>query len=166
MDEADGVKYGPYSVSDALDDYMKSFTGKDRANTQRRIDVLIKPAVGHYQATKLTAALIKSWHNTRAATPVRIRTSASSPVQNARPLLTEDEKRRRRSTANRDLTVLKAALKVAYQKGKIVTDDAWLRVKPFPNVKRPRLRYLNDEEVRRLVDACEPPFTQIVQATL
>ncbi len=166
MDEADGIKYGPYTVSDTLDDYMKSFTGKDRANTQRRIDVLIKPALGHYQVKKLTATLIKSWHNTRAATPARIRTSASSPVQNERPLLTEDDKRKRRSTANRDLTVLKAALNVAYQNGKIATDDAWRRVKPFPNVERPRLRYLNDEEARRLVDACERPFKEIVQATL
>ena len=166
MDEADGIKFGPYTVSAALDDYMKSFTGKDRVNTQRRIDVLIKPSLGNYQASKLTTALIKSWHNTRAATPARLRTSAGSAMLKARPLITEEDKRKRRSTANRDLTVLKAALNVAYQNGRIATDDAWRRVKPFPNVERPKLRYLNDDEVRRLVEACEPPFRQIVQATL
>lgn len=166
MDEADGVKYGPYSVADALDDYMASFTGKDRTNTQRRIDVLIKPALGKYQVSKLTSALIKSWHNSRATTPARLRTSASSLVQNARPLETDDDKRKRRATANRDLTVLKAALNVAFQNGSIATDDAWRRVKPFPNVERPRLRYLNDDEARRLVSSCEPPFREIVQATL
>ena len=68
------------------------------------------------------------------------------------------------STANRDLTVLKAALNFAYSNGKIANDNAWKMVKPFKNVEGARLRYLNDDEARRLVNACGPEFRPIVQA--
>jgi hypothetical protein len=39
--------------------------------------------------------------------------------------------RRRRSTANRLLTVLKAALNRAFHDGRIASDEAWRKVKPF-----------------------------------
>lgn len=166
MDAADGFKTGPYSVAEALDDYMAGFQGKDVANTQRRIDALIKPALGHFNISKLRADHINSWHRERAETPARLRTAKTATVQNAKALDTPDAKRKRRSTANRDLTVLKAALTVAYRNGKVVSDDAWRRVKPFGNVERAKLRYLSDDEARRLVNACELSFRPMVQAAL
>jgi integrase len=166
MDAADGVKTGLYSVANALDDYMAGFQGKDVANTQRRIDVLIKPVLGHHNIAKLRSDHINSWHRERAETPARLRTSKTATVQNAKALDTPDAKRKRRSTANRDLTVLKAALTVAYRNGKVVSDDAWRRVKPFGNVERAKLRYLSDDEARRLVNACELGFRPMVQAAL
>lgn len=166
MDRAGGIKTGPYTVDDALDDYMVGFQGKDVVNTQRRIDVLIKPALGRYDVAKLTADIISQWHRKRAATPARLRTAANATSQNQRPLDTPEAVRRRRSTSNRDLTVLKAALTVAYRNGKAASDDAWRRVRPFGNVDRPKLRYLSDDEARRLVNACEPAFRPMVQAAL
>jgi hypothetical protein len=41
----------------------------------------------------------------------------------------ENDPRTRRSTANRILTVIKAALNHAYHDGKVATDDAWRKVK-------------------------------------
>ncbi len=166
MDAADGIKAGPYSVSDALDDYMAGFQGKDVANTQRRIDVLIRPDLGGYDMVKLRTEHIIKWHRERAETPARLRTSKNAAKQNRKPLNTPDEKRKRKSTANRDLTVLKAALNVAYRSGKVASDDAWRKVKPFGNVERAKLRYLSDDEARRLVNACEPAFRTMVQAAL
>jgi integrase len=166
MDAAGGIKTGPYTVDDALDDYMVGFQGKDVVNTQRRIDVLIKPALGRYDIANLTADIISRWHRKRSETPARLRTGAKSASQNEKPLDTPDAKRKRRSTANRDMTVLKAALTVAFRNGKAASDNAWRKVKPFGNVERAKLRTLSDDEARRLVNACDPAFRAMVQAAL
>lgn len=45
--------------------------------------------------------------------------------------------RARRATANRTLTVLKAALNHAYLKRRVTTDDAWRKVRPFREADAP-----------------------------
>jgi integrase len=77
-----------------------------------------------------------------------------------------DAVRRRRSTANRVLTILKAALNHAYYEHKVTSDDAWRAVRPFREVDAARVRYLSDSEARRLVDHCSPEFRPLVQAAL
>ena len=74
--------------------------------------------------------------------------------------------RRRRSTANRVLTILKAALDLARHNRRIDTDDAWALAKPFREVDAPKIRYLSDDEIRRLVNACPPYFLELVTAAL
>src|SRR3546814_5015198 len=78
----------------------------------------------------------------------------------------EEARRRRISSTNRRLTILKAALNVAYRNGKAPADDTWRRVRPFPKVEAPKLRYLQENEARRLVNACDQAFRSMVQAAL
>jgi integrase len=77
-----------------------------------------------------------------------------------------DGTRKRRSTANRILTVLKAALNHAWKAGHIPSDDAWRRVKPFKGVETARVRYLSEAECVRLVNSCEPAFRNLVRGAL
>jgi hypothetical protein len=66
-----------------------------------------------------------------AAAPPRLRTRLGRK-QNVRDTLDDPEAlRRRRATANRILTVLKAALNHAWRESKVASDDAWRRVTPF-----------------------------------
>ncbi len=161
-----GRRAGSYAVSDALDDYLATFQGRDLANTRRRIEAIIRPALGSVDVAKLTTAAISDWLLALANAPAMLRTGRSA-VQNVRVTADTDEARRaRRSSANRILTILKAALNVAYRAGKVAGDDAWRRVKPFPKVDAPKLRYLGDDEARRLVNACDPTFRSLVQAAL
>jgi integrase len=74
--------------------------------------------------------------------------------------------RRRRSTANRTLTILKAALNHAWREGKTPSDDAWRRVRPFPEADAARVRYLTTDEARRLLNTCDEDFRKIVEAAL
>ena len=74
--------------------------------------------------------------------------------------------RKRRATANRILTVLKAALNHAWKSGHVASDDAWRRVKPFRAVETARVRYLSEDECIRLVNACEPAFRNLVRGAL
>jgi len=155
-----------YTVSDALDDYLAGFQGKDLANTRRRIEAIIRPELGSHDATKLTTKQIADWLLSLANAPARLRT-ARDAEQNFRTTADTDEARRsRRSSANRVLTILKAALNFAYRNGRVPADDAWRRVKPFAKADAPKLRYLADDEVRRLVNGCDPAFRPLVQAAL
>jgi integrase len=77
-----------------------------------------------------------------------------------------DAVRRRRSSANRVLTVLKAALNHAHHARKVSSDDAWRSVKAFREADSARVRYLNDDEARRVVNHCSPEFRPLAQAAL
>lgn len=166
IERNDGRVVGPYTVSDALDDYIAGFQGKDLANTKRRINAIIRPDLGSHEVGKLTSKIIKNWLNLQARRPARLRT-AKNAEQNYRETPDSDEARRKRkASANRIFTILKAALNAAYRDGKASSDDAWRRVKPFPKVDKAKLHYLSDEESRRLVNACAPSFRPMVQAAL
>jgi integrase len=64
------------------------------------------------------------------------------------------------------LDVLKATLNFAFREGHASTDEAWRRVKPFREASAPKIRYLDQAEARRLVNACEPEFRALAQCAL
>lgn len=167
--EEEAPQTGPYTVKDALDDYMAAYIrkgGKGSARTQWVINAQILPTLGNITVGKLTRKRIQQWQDELANSAPRLRTKPGE-VQKFRS--TEDDPdaiRRRRSTANRVLTVLKAALNHAFQERRISSDDAWRPVKAFREVDSARVRYLNDDEARRLVNACENDFRPMVQAAL
>ena len=80
--------------------------------------------------------------------------------------MSADGVRRRRSTANRVLTILKAMLNLARHNRRIDSDDAWAMARPYREVDAPKIRYLTDDETRRLVNACPPHFRALVTAAL
>jgi integrase len=61
---------------------------------------------------------------------------------------------------------LRAALNLAWSKGKISSDQAWRRVKPFKEADAARMRYLTIAEAKRLINASAKDFRQLVQAAL
>ena len=161
-----GRSTGPYTVSKALDDYLEGFKGKDLANTRRRIDSIVRPQMGAHDVARLTPKIITDWHSSLAKSPARLRTGKGSEQKFRETADSEEARRSRRSSANRILTILKAALNVAYRNGKVSGDDAWRRVKPFAKADTPKLRYLSDDEARRLVNACDASFRPMVKAAL
>lgn len=161
-----GGKTQPYTVGDALDEYLAQFTGKSVASTRHRVEVIIRPELGDLRVDQLTMEKIGNWHRARAASPKRLRTSPFADAPNLRELTDDEARRRRKSTANRDLTVLKAALNKAHLNGRVASDEAWRKVRPFPGAEKAKLRYLSDDEARRLVNACGKNFRPMVQAAL
>lgn len=87
IDRNGDQKSPPYSVSNAPDDYLAGFTGKDIANTHRRIETIIRPQVGGHDTSKLTAKIVTEWHLVLANAPAHLRTAPGAP-QNYRRLLT------------------------------------------------------------------------------
>jgi integrase len=160
---------GKLTVADACKDYMAWFRQhrKSADRTQQTIDAHILPSLGKNQVDKLTVEQLRHWHETIATTPRRLRTKKGETKQAyAEAPSTETEKRQRRSSANRCLTVLKAALNHAAGLGKAVPEGAWKRVKPFRAVDEARVRFLSPVERKRLVNASRGALRDLVRAAL
>lgn len=159
-----------YTIANAITDYMAHYSkeGKGVSVANNIIKSRILPKLGDIKVKELTTKTIATWHYELSRTPANLRTKNGSLNQNVRPLDLEDVEavRRRRLTANRVLSVLKAALNYVWREGMVDSDLAWRRVKPFRNVNAPIIRYLNKTECQRLVHACEKDLRLIVQAAL
>jgi integrase len=126
----------------------------------------IGPELGTVALDKLTKGRIVSWHQKIAETPPRLRTKPGVAQKHREADASPEGVRRRRSTANRLLTILKAALNHAHREGRCTSDDAWRTVRAFREVDVARLRYLSDDEARRLTNACLKDFRALVTAAL
>ena len=171
--DAEPTKAGPYTVAMVMTDYLDHLSrhGKTLKDTTYRADAQILPMLGSVAVDKLTAARIRKWHDEVAGAGARLRRNADevkAGKAKAREVDTSDPEavRRRRSTANRVLTILKAALNHAWREGKVSSDDGWRRVRPFPEADAARVRYLVTDDAKRLLNACEPDFRALVHGAL
>ena len=169
VERAGGHVTPPLSVDEAMEHYLANYLargGKDERGLRNTIKVHIAPALGDRLVAALTSKTLTDWHHGLAAAPAKLRTAPNAKRPNVRKPQDADDRRARRSTANRVLTALKAALNLAYRDGRVSSDDAWRRVKPFTRVEAPRIRYLTDDEATRLINACEPDLRALVAAAL
>jgi len=162
------VPSGPYTVADAMRDYIAWYAAHRKAlrEVSAAVNAHILPALGDKPVARLTTAAIERWLIDIANTPARLRSRKGKPTRH-RPVAADAEGRRKRMvTANSILTLLKAALNRAWRAGRIADDGAWRKVRPFRNVDTPVVRYLSEIECKRLVNACPADFRQIVRAAL
>jgi len=151
------------SYIDFLDTNRKS--GED---ARLRYTAFIEDQLGNIAVNDLTSDQIAAWHVALAKKAPRLRTKKDTP-QRHRAIGTDAESvRKRRASANRTLTVLKAALNRAWRtKRKLVPLDAeWRAVERFEKADAARIRYLSLAEAKRLINACDPEFRKLVQAAL
>jgi integrase len=59
-----------------------------------------------------------------------------------------------------------SALNHAHREGRCASDDAWRTVRSFREADAANLRYLSDDEARRLTNACPADFRALVTAAL
>jgi integrase len=159
----------PYTVADALADYRVDYLrrgGKAVDRLDASAAAWIDSELRSVPLDKLSKRRIADWHHKMADTPPRLRTKPGLPQKHREAESDPEAVRRRRSTANRVLTILKGALNYAYREGKCPNDDPWRTVRAFREADAARLRYLSDEEARRLTNACPADFRVIVSAAL
>lgn len=138
-----------YTVADAMADYLAWYKAHRKAYeaTELTVNAHIIPKLGPRRIAQLTSRELMKWH--------------------ADLIETDDKgKARSKATANRILTVLKAGLNHAWGHGRIESNAAWARVKPFRGAVTPKVRYLTEDECKRLIKACTPDFRLMVQAAL
>jgi integrase len=159
---------GPFTVDAAMDDYLNylEHNRKTADDCRYRYTAFIQPSLGKIEVAALTAKQIRDWHGDLAKLPRRLRTAKGEAQKYDAAIKDDDAKRRRRVSANRTLTVLKAALNRAWREGNVASDAEWRRVELFEGVNSARIRFLSIAEAKRLVNACDPDFRKLVQAAL
>ena len=168
-EHGDHVGRGVYTVADAMQDYMIHYAveGKGVSNTTISINAHILPNLCNIELARLTSKKLREWHHELAIKPALLRTKKTAIARHTRVIKNDAEAiRRRRASANRTLTILKAALNYAWKNNKVASDEAWRKVTPFKNVSAPVIRYLLEPECVRLVNACPGDLRFIVKAAL
>ncbi len=160
----------PLTVREVMDFYLKDYLargGKALKITQFAVNAHVLPGLGEQVVSELTTETISGWHRGLAEAPARVRSAANGKPRRRTPALHDiDGRRARRATANRVLTILKAALNFAYREGRVASDNTWRRVQPFPKVDAAKVRWLTDDEANRLANACPPDLRILVAAAL
>jgi integrase len=179
---------GAYTVAMAVEEYLQDAERRGvRGMIQARsaANAWIVPDLGSLEVAKLTRTRIEGWLKKVAESPRLVRRPAPSdkpapkprnfkkprepkPMKEApAPPSTPEEKRARKDSANRVLTVLKAALNhaLAYRRAS-VSGEAWREVKPYAGVSEARMRFLEVADQVRLVNACPADFRRLVQGAL
>jgi integrase len=161
---------GPYTVKRAMADYLDDYRRRGAKGAEVIESVVgrnVLPTLGDLPVHKLTTRRLADWHRSIAERPRYWRSRAGAPPNTAAFDRKDPEAvRRRRASANRVLTYLKAALNYAWRNGMVPSDDSWRRVKPFRSVDAPVIRYLSNDEITRLLNACHGAFRDLVHAAL
>jgi integrase len=162
---------GPYTVEAAIGDYLAARERRGSKGVQAdryAAAARIIPELGKVELFRLTTKRIRDWHEGLASSARRVRTRRFAPAQATSGFNAGDPEaiRARRSTANRLLTVLKAALNRAFHDGRIASDEAWRKVKPFREADAAVIHYLSDAECKRLVNATQGRFRDLVCGSL
>lgn len=159
---------GPFTVKKAIEAYLAYLDEhkKTGGDARYKANALILPSLGDIECSKLTTKRIAEWLTETAKQPARLRSTPGKKQRFRKHAGDDESKRKRRATANRVWTILRAALNAAWRADKIASDDAWRRVKPYEDVDKARVRYLTIAEAKRLINACPKDFRSLVQAAL
>ena len=124
---------GKWTVADAMEDYLDWIAkhGKSAARMRYTTDAFILPSFAKVPVSRLTKGRIEKWHGDLAKAPARQRTrpGAAQRYREKADRPPEEAARQRQATANRILSILKAALNRAYSDNKVTSDEAWRKVK-------------------------------------
>lgn len=131
---------GKLTVGNALDAYLTTLAARSphAKEARQRVDKWIRPTLGATRIDRLTKSQIEAW----LAGMIREDTEDDT-----------DARRRSQDSANRVLTILKAALNQAFgdDANGIASDNAWRRIKSFRDVAGSREDQFEASQVRTLI---------------
>lgn len=147
------------TVNDVMGYYMtqQRAEAKSAKETQYSVDRHITNTIGKTKLTKLSADVIRGWRDNLVDVSMADKKRSGDE---------KEQRRKRQATANRVLTILKAALNFAEAQGKYKGPAPWKIVKPFKNVDATEHPFLDVETATRLTNCCEPDFRNLVRAAL
>jgi integrase len=153
-----GVSPKNTTVKDACDHYVKHLGlhkgSASKADAEGRFKRLVYgDKIAKIDLSKLRTSHLKDWLANQIDT---IEESAED----------EDDLRRAKDTANRNLASLKAALNLALHDRLVATDAGWKTVSKFKDVGRRRQSFLPSEQRLAFVTACAEDIRQLVKAML
>lgn len=167
-----------YTVKDAVEDYLdylKKNGSKSYKNRLLKINAHIIPHLGNIRVARLSKDKIDTWKQTIVEKPRRVQYRTTGNKVLVREVnidfesLSDDEKRKRRGTANDLMEILRAALKLAIDAGKSEPPGrgGWNKAELFKGTRVAKIMFLTVEEQKRLIESCTiPEFKYLVIAAL
>lgn len=140
-----------YTLESAIDDYCTHLeiekTPRAAKEARQRLTKHTAPALLKTEVAKLTTAQLKRWRDNMVK-------KSDDP----------EEVRRSKDTANRVLSMLKAALNLSFNSGIIGDDTAWRRLKAFNSVTAARVLFLSDKQVNTLLETTKGGIHDLLKA--
>ena len=145
-----GYRAAPGSMQEIVDNYLEYLEQnkgqRAAADARGRATQHILPYFKDIPITKLTPQKIRKWHHSFAAGN------------------TEEEQRKSKATANRNLATLKAMLNLAYREGIVLSDRPWKTISKFKNTDFARTDFLTPDQVTSLLEVTEGNFQDLLKA--
>ncbi len=185
--QAEAVSGKHYTVADAAADYVSYLRdhGKAPGDTAQKLkSFVLESPLASKRLSELTPSDFDAWtawamkrapkrkpkkdkpkpkpRAFKKPRPAKQKASKPAPP----PLTPNEARRRRRSTVNRYITSLKAALNHAQSRGKVSSGEAWSKLQKFKRVDGANLRWLQEDEAKRLVNAADVSLRKFVQGAL
>jgi integrase len=137
-------------------------------DVERRAALHILPEFGAMRIADLEIKDLNKWRDALAESPALLRTGTGRPQNKRASPKTPEQKRARKVSANKSITILKAALNHAFAADLVADDKAWRRLKSFRGVDAARVRFLSVEAAQRLINAADRDsgFRDLVHAAL
>lgn len=159
------------TVDVVLNKYLAAREGegmKSIVDARQRANRHIRPSLGKLLVADLQADQLRRWRDGMANSPKQVRTKRTAKSPNYQPTDLSDPEvlRRRRDTANRTLTILKAALNWARDQQLVADDTAWRLTKPYRGTTSARVRFLDAAGQKALLGKCEGALHDLVAAAL
>ena len=158
-----------FTVGDAMIDYV---AWKRIASTEKNFPVLLSlinahiiPRIGHLQLTDLSTKVLTEFCRDILETPPR---RGNQPIGAKVSIgeLDQESLRKRKSTVNTLLGILRVAFRMAWEDGKTDDERCWRRIHRLPNYEAPRQIFLSRTECRTLISNCRSDLADLVRAAL
>lgn len=142
-----------YTVTDCVNGYYRYLaldrTPQTASDTEARLTKHLTSELMACDVRKLTTRELTAWRN--------------SMVPDG---LDPETTRKRKDSANRVWSMLRAALNLAYKEGAIESDTAWKRVQAFRKVNKARTLFLTDGQVGELLAHTTGAFHSLCSAAI
>jgi integrase/recombinase XerD len=156
-------------IGDALADFVE---WKRIAATRATFEVLVSlinhhiiPLLGTVKIDTLTGGAITEFCKTiLESSPKRGNQEQAARVTIAE--LSADALRKRKSTVNTLLGILRVALRMAWENRRTESERPWRCIRRLPNHEVPRQIFLTREQCRKLIGVCRHDLAQLVRAAL
>lgn len=152
-----GVTHMATTVKEACEAYIAALKAEGRKDTAKdaegRFKRLVYSApIGKVMLDKLKSSTVQKWRDQQIDDDDEV---------------DEEDVRRSKDSANRNLDTLKAALNMAMNNRLVSTDAGWKTVKRFPKVKvQRRGAFLSKEQRQALLNTCPDDLKMLVKAML
>lgn len=151
MDSTGGLVNHRCTLKDVVHDYVKHLEINNSKQSSYDVDLRLKKHLSskllNTELSSLNTAQLKCLHNGMVNT-----------------VGDDEDERKSKDSANRVLSMLKAALNLAFRDGHVASATEWNRVSAFKNVTANRRLFLTDKQVIALLVKAEGGFYLLLKA--